>query len=452
MERFCIQEKSLAEREHKAPQKSLSAWYAGTLMALPISAIRAQFPILNRTEKLIYLDTAASAQKPEVVLRAMDTFSRSGYGNVHRGMHPLAERATDAYEGARNAVRRFIGAAHADEIIFQKNCTEAINLVAKSWARKNLKRGDTVALSLLEHHSNIVPWLQLKEEIGISVAWIDIDDEGNVKMKELDSILAGGNVRLVSVTGQSNVLGTRPPLREIIVKAHAAGALVCIDAAQLAGHHPIDVQKLDCDFLTFTGHKPYGPTGIGVLYARRALLREMPPFLGGGMMIREVKRDGFSAADSPQKFEAGTPPIVEAVGLHAAIDWLTQYPWKDIEEHEAHLLKVAAETLATVPGLRILGHFGTILDFQNNESTNQRINESSGCLSFIINNIHPHDLTALLGQEGFCLRAGHHCTQPLHERLGIPASTRLSVGIYNTEEEIRSIGPAIARAIKRLTA
>jgi len=407
-------------------------------MALDCAAIRRQFPFLREQEHLIYLDSAASAQKPECVLQAMDAFSRQKYANVHRGLYPLSEEATELFEQSRETVRSFLGARHRDEIIFTKGTTESLNLVAKSWGNTMLKKGDAVALTVLEHHSAIVPWLQLKEEKGIEIVWIDIDDQGHLKREELVRALKKGNIRLVSVTGLSNVLGVRPPIKEIIAEAHQAGALVCIDAAQLVGHNPVSVQELNCDFLAFSGHKPYGPTGIGVLYAKRELLRSMPPFLGGGMMIREVHHDGFTPADAPQKFEAGTPPIVEAIGLKTALEWIEAIGWNAIEAHEAALMNAAYETLGGIPGLRILGL--------------QKPSDASGCVSFVVEGAHPHDLTDLLGQEGFCLRAGHHCAQPLHERLGVSASIRLSVALYNTEEEIRALCPAILRAIKTLIA
>lgn len=407
-------------------------------MGLNSAAIRRQFPFLHEQEHLIYLDSAASAQKPEIVLQAMDAFLRHKYANVHRGLYPLSEEATDIFEQSRETVRAFLGARHRDEIVFTKSTTESLNLVARSWGYATLKKGDAVALTVLEHHSAIVPWLQLKEERGIEIVWIDIDEQGRLKPEELKRALGKGNVKLVSVTGLSNVLGVRPPVKDIIAEAHRSGALVCLDAAQLVGHHAISVQELDCDFLAFSGHKPYGPTGIGVLYAKRELLRGMPPFLGGGMMIREVHRDGFTPADAPQKFEAGTPPIVEAVGLKAALEWIEAIGWNDIEAHEAKLMNAAYETLTAIPGLRILGPKSPA--------------DASGCVSFVIEGAHPHDIADMLGQEGFCLRAGHHCAQPLHERLGVRASVRLSIGIYNTEEEIRSLGPAIVRAMKVLTA
>ncbi len=396
-------------------------------MPLNVASIRRQFPFLTSHDGAtpsVYLDSAATTQKPKAVLDAMQHFYEHDCGNVHRGMHRQTERATDAYEAARIAVQHFINAAQSEEIIFTKNCTEALNLVAHSWGRTFLKSGDTVALSILEHHSNIVPWLQLKEERNIDIRWLDLD---NVDLS---------GVKLVSITGLSNVLGTAPDLPAIIAAAHRAGALVCIDAAQMVGHFPIDVQALDCDFLAFSGHKLYGPTGIGVLYCKRKLLESMPPFLGGGMMIRDVTQESFTAANIPARFEAGTPPIAEAVGLSAAIDWLTEFPWNDRTQHEQKLLATALTALQSIDGLTILGP--------------DNPKDVRGCISFVLDGVHPHDLTELLGERGFSLRAGHHCAQPLHEHIGIAASTRLSVGIYNTEEEITSLASAIKECMVRL--
>ncbi|MSR87252.1 SufS family cysteine desulfurase [Candidatus Peribacteria bacterium] len=407
---------------------------------LNLDAIRRQFPLLNQQiegHPLVYLDSAATAQKPQAVLDRMEKFYTEENANVHRGMHVLAERATVAYEGAREVVRTFINAAHPEEIIFTKSCTESINLVAKSWGRNNLHKDDVVLLSILEHHSNIVPWLQLKEEIGIKVKWVDIDDRGQFRLDHFIDIMDDGGVCLVAITAQSNVLGTRPPLKDIITKAHEHGAVVLVDAAQSISHGATDVRALDCDFLAFSGHKLYGPDGVGVLYGKRELLQAMPPFLGGGMMIKEVRSDAFTSADLPQKFEAGTPPISEAVGLGAAIEWLGQFSWKDIEAHEQALIAAAIIELRKVNGLQILGH---PVGAQNFAPVH------SGCIGFTIDGIHPHDLTDILGKKGICLRAGHHCTQPLHRALGITASTRLSVGIYNTLEEIRSVPAAITAA------
>ena len=403
-----------------------------TLMTLKPSQIRSQFPFLDSREggrPIVYLDNAATTQKPQAVLDALHNFYVHDNANVHRGMHGRAERATIAYENARKAVQKFLNAAYPEEIVFTKNCTEAINLVAACWGRKFLKKGDIIVLSMLEHHSNTIPWFQLREEQGITIKWIDIDDEGNLKLEMLDDFLKKKKVKLVAITGQSNVLGTRPPLKKIIKKSHDAGALVLVDAAQLIAHHPIDVRDLDCDFLAFSGHKIYGPTGIGVLYGKSEYLEAMSPWLGGGMMIQEVTLDRFMPADIPQKFEGGTPPIAQTVGLGAAIDWLSQFAWKDIEEHESALIQKAVEVLSTIDGLTILG--------------TTELPTSSGPLSFTLKNIHPHDLTDILGQRDICLRAGHHCAQPLHKRLGITASTRLSVGIYNTMAEIELLPKAI---------
>lgn len=402
---------------------------------LHIDEIRRQFPILG-SNKVIYLDSAASAQKPQVVLDAVHRFYTEDNANVHRGMHALAEKATVDYENARRAVSTFIGAAK-HEIVFTSGCTESINLVAKTWGKANLHKGDIVALSVLEHHSNIVPWQQLAEEIGIVLKWIDIDDTGSVIIDDLS------DAKLVCITGCSNVLGTKPDLKLIIEKAHAAGAKVLVDAAQLIVHYKIDVAELDCDFLAFSGHKLYGPTGVGVLYGKRELLENMPPFMGGGMMINEVTKEGFTSAEIPSKFEAGTPPIAQAIGLHAAIDWLSQYSWEDINSHEEELMLYAFNELKTIDGLSIL-----------NGDTNYELRitnyEISGCISFTINSVHPHDLTEIIGRKGVSLRAGHHCAQPLHDRLGINASTRMSFGIYNTKEDIAKAVEEIKAAMQIL--
>lgn len=383
-------------------------------MPLDLAQIRQQFPILN-TPELVYLDNAATSQKPQVVLDAMTQYYRTSNANAHRGMHQLAEAATVAYEQARQTVADFIH-CKPYELVFTKNCTESINLLAKSitW-----QPGDAVVLTALEHHSNIVPWQQLAEH-DVEILWIDCDEQGQLNLNQLDEYLATNTVRLVSVTGLSNVLGVRPPLEIIIQKAHAAHTLVHIDAAQLIAHHPVDASTLDCDFLSFSGHKLYGPTGIGALYGKRNHLEQMQPFLGGGSMIQEVTTSGFTPAEIPLKFEAGSPPVAEAVGLATAIDWYTQFAWQDIETHETSLLQLAIKQLSTIDGLTILG------------------TPESACVSFTIDGVHPHDLTDVLGKQGVCLRAGHHCAQPLHDKLGIGASTRLSIGIYNTEQDIAS--------------
>ena len=414
--------------------------YTGCSVAFHVSAIRRQFPILHQQvggNLLVYLDNAATTQKPRAVLDAMQKFYEKDNANVHRGMHGLAERATLAYEGARSAVQKFVHAAFPEEIIFTKSCTEALNIVARCWARAHMKEGDAIVLTILEHHSNIVPWLQLKDEIGIELRWIDIDDAGNLRLDQIDAALKDGKVKMIAITGQSNVLGVRPDIPSIVRMAHASGALVCVDAAQLVGHGQIDVQNLDCDFLAFSGHKLYGSTGIGVLYGKSKHLNEMDAWLGGGMMIREVHQDRFVPADVPARFEGGTPPVAEAVGLRAAIDWLQQYAWDDIAAHEQSLIARAIESLSALPGIHLLGSW-------NGDAGSS----ASGCLSFTLDNIHPHDLTQVLGDMGICLRAGHHCAQPLHRRFGIPASTRLSVAAYNTLEEIDAVAPAI-RSIQK---
>ncbi len=416
-------------------------------MPLDPHSIRRQFPILSRSidgHPLVYLDNAATTQKPEAVLQAMDDYYRHHNANAHRGMHVLAEESTQILEDARAAVARFVHAKRPEEIVFTKNCTEAINLVAHAQGQ-SFRPGDAVILSILEHHSNIVPWLELKERNGIELLWLDCDEQGQLDLDQLKKFLAKGNVKLLSITAQSNVLGIRPPAKEMTKLAHAAGALVLLDAAQSVAHHRTDVQDLDCDFLAFSGHKLYGPTGIGVLYGKQKLLQALPPFLGGGMMIELVTQDRFTAADIPAKFEAGTQPVAEAAGLKAAIDWLTQFSWDEIEAHEHVLLTHAAEELQKIDCLHLLGPWQT---------KNQKLktkNSPFGCLSFTLPHIHPHDLTDLLGKQGLCLRAGHHCTQPLHKKLGVNASTRLSVGIYNTTEEITALPPAIVDAMRRLS-
>lgn len=397
-------------------------------MALDLAAIRRQFPFLN-DGTAVYLDNAATTQKPRAVIDAMTAAMEKPTGNVHRGQHRETDLSTQAYENARATVQRFIGAAHADEVIFTKNATEAINLVAYGWARKNMKKGDAVIVSIAEHHANIIPWQQLKEEIGIELIWIDVID-GQLDAKQLAAALVRGNVKLLAITGQSNVIGARLCTPEVVKAAHAAGAKVLVDAAQLAAHAPIDVQAMNCDFLAFSGHKIYGPTGIGALYAPRSLQKKMKPFMGGGGMVENVTLETFTPADGPAQFEAGTPPIIEAIGLAAAIEWQKQFDWKDREAHDAELMKSAIQELSSVDGLKMLtSHFSL--------------------LSFTIDGIHPHDLTDMLGQKGIALRGGHHCAQPLHKHLNIPASSRISFGIYTTDEEIKTCAEAIKEIVKK---
>lgn len=382
---------------------------------------RLSFPAFDRDPNMTYLDSAATSQ---MVRTAIDTLRKHEElrANAHRGMYALAERATEAYENARETVRAFLNACHAHEIIFVKNASEAINVVAGGM---ELCADDCVATTVLEHHSNIVPWQMTKAD----VSWIDIDDEGNLIDESIDAVLDRKPV-LVAVTARSNVLGTCPNLKAIIDASHQAGALVLVDAAQHVAHAPVNVQELNCDFLVFSGHKAYGPRGVGVLYGKRESLERLKPVLGGGMMIHEVTQRGFSTADIPQKFEAGTQNVAAAAGLAAALQWIDTFDWKDIMQHEASLIKRAHAKLSECKRVTILGP--------------KNANDLHGCISFAIEDMHAHDVTHVLGGQGYCLRAGHHCAQPLHDRLGVTASVRLSVGIYNTAEEVEDCCNAIA--------
>lgn len=399
-----------------------------------IATLRAAIPMLRRRidgHPLTYLDWAATTQKPEIVLQAMDVFLRTSNANANRGVHVLAEEATVAVEQARTAVQTFIGAADRSNILFTSGTTQGINLVARAWGDVHVRSTDTIVLSALEHHSNIVPWLQLQERTGCSIAWLETDAEGRVDPAALATLCQRASVALVAVTGLSNVLGARTPLQEMIRIAHAAGAVVLVDAAQLAAHATIDVHQLDADFVVFSGHKIYGPTGVGVLYGRGSILQTMPPFLGGGDMVTTVTRTTFRPAPLPRRFEAGTQPIAEIVGLGAAVAWLGSIDRALAAAHERELLLHARELLGSIPGLRLLGP-----------------KEPMGCVSFTIEGLHPHDVTDVLGRHGICLRAGHHCAQPLHDALGLPATTRLSVGLVTTHDEIAHAATAIASVVK----
>lgn len=409
-----------------------------TSMKFNVGTIRRQFPILKRKvsgQALIYLDNAATTHKPRVVLESLVAFYSEKNGNVHRGFHPLAEAATEALEDSRKVVAKFLSARFSHEIIFTKNATEAINLVARSFGT-TLKPGDEIALSMMEHHSNIVPWFQLNEAKKTKVRWIPIDPEGTLDFPRLEKFLSSGKVRLLSITGLSNVLGCLPPLKKLSKIAHAHGSKILIDAAQLAGHAKIDVQDIDADFLVFSGHKIYGPNGTGVLYAKEKILEELPPFLGGGGMIQSVTTEGFIPAELPRKFEAGTPAVADIVGLGEAVKWFWDNGQTEAFEHMQALIEYAHIKLSSIPSIRILGPSDP--------------KKRSGNVSFAIKGVHPHDLTEILGRKGICLRAGHHCTQPLHKFLGINASTRLSVGIYNTKEEIDVCVEEIKKAVKLL--
>jgi cysteine desulfurase/selenocysteine lyase len=395
--------------------------------------IRGQFPELAREVRpgqgLIYLDSAATSQKPEVVIDAIADHYRLRNANVHRGIYQLAEEATAAYEGARRKVADFVGAARPEELIFTRNTTESINLVAKSWGRANLGAGDRVLLTEMEHHSNIVPWQMLAAEIGLELLFTNVTEEGRIDMEDYSRHLERGP-RLVAFTHISNVLGTINPIKRMIDLAHQAGATVLVDGAQGAPHVPVNVAQLGVDFYAFSAHKMCGPTGIGGLYGRMALLESMPPFLGGGEMIRRVRLTEFTPNAPPEKFEAGTPAIAEAVGFGAAIDFLQEIGMPAVAAHERYLVGYALERLAEVPGLEVLGPEGE---------------DRSGVTAFTMPGLHPHDVAQILDRYGIAVRAGHHCAMPLHEKYEIPASTRASYYLYNTPEEIDSLVEGLYR-------
>jgi cysteine desulfurase/selenocysteine lyase len=391
---------------------------------LDARALRADFPILAQPmngKPLAYLDSSNSSQKPRAVLDAMQAFYETSYSNVHRGVYELGERAATGYEDARQKLRAFVNAPSAREIIFTRNATEALNLVAWAWGLDNLTPGDVVLVTELEHHSNFVPWQQIAGRTGAEFAAIPIDEAGELDLAALDEIGARGNVRVVAASFVNNSLGTVNPVLELGAWAHDHGAIMVVDACQAAPHRVVDVQALGCDFLAFTGHKMLGPTGIGVLWGRRELLERMAPFNMGGGMIRSVSLERTTWNELPHKFEAGTPPIVEAVGLAAAVDYLTAIGLDLIERHEREVVDYALERLADVPGLTV---FGPAPD------------RRGGIVSFDLAGAHPHDVAQILGSEGVAVRAGHHCTQPLMKRLGVAATTRASFYLYNVPEEI----------------
>ena len=397
-----------------------------------VTRIRADFPILAKKiydKPLVYLDNAASAQKPLAVLDRLQQAYTSEYANVHRGLHFLANAATEAYEGAREKVRGFLNAAKPEEIIFTRNATEAINLVAYTFARERIKSGDEIVLSIMEHHSNIVPWHFLRERQGAVIKWAPVDDEGNFLLDELEKLLTP-RTRLVAITQMSNMLGTVVPVKEVTRLAHARGIPVLIDGAQGAVHLDIDVQDIDCDFYVFTGHKLYGPTGIGVLYGKYAHLAAMPPFNGGGEMIREVFQDRVTYGDPPHKFEAGTPSIVQAIGLGAAIDYVGSIGKSRIRTHEKDLVTYAHDRLREINSLRIVG----------------LTKEKGPIVSFELKGAHPHDVATIIDRAGVAVRAGTHCVMPLLARYGMTATCRASFALYNTREEVDSLARALVKA------
>lgn len=403
---------------------------------MELTALRAQFPILGRTVKgkpLVYFDNAATSQKPQCVIDALSHYYTHYNANIHRGIHTLAEEATLAYEAARLAVQHFIGAASAEEIIFTRGTTEAINLVAYTWGRQNVAAGDEILLSGMEHHSNIVPWQILCEEKNAVLKVIPVLDNGELDMDAFKQLLSP-KTKMLAVVHVSNSLGTVNPVHELIAAAHEVGAKVLIDGAQSAVHLDINVQDLDCDFFAFSGHKVYGPTGVGALYGKKELLEKMPVFQGGGEMIKEVTFEKTTYNDLPYKYEAGTPNIADTIALKTALDFIKETGKDRIRKHEEELLTYATEQLSAIPGLRIIGEAGNKVSL----------------VSFVIEGVHPQDIGVLLDNMGIAVRTGHHCTQPLMKRFGIPGTIRASFALYNQKEEIDVLVAALHKAIKML--
>ncbi|MFL7893453.1 MAG: cysteine desulfurase [Anaerolineales bacterium] len=403
---------------------------------LDIRKIQADFPILSREIRpglpVVYLDSAATAQKPIQVINSMDEYYRSSNANIHRGIHYLAEEATALYEDARQKIAKFINAPSAKQVIFTRNTTESINLVAQTWGRKNLLPGDLVILTEMEHHSNLVPWQMLAAELDLRLEFVPVDDQGQLDLSTYQQLLRDGPT-LVAFTHMSNVLGTINPASEMVKAAHSAGAVVLIDGAQSVPHFAVDIQELGADFLAFSGHKMCGPTGVGVLYGRMDLLEEMPPFLGGGDMIKQVQLRTFTANAVPHKFEAGTPAIAEAIGLGAAVDYLLDVGLDRIAEQEHAVVSYALERLAEVPGVTIYG---------------PESGDRGGVTSFNLDGVHAHDVAQILDGDGIAVRAGHHCAMPLHQKLGIPASTRASYYMYNSVGDVDKLIDSLYRAKK----
>ena len=406
-------------------------------MTIDVAKIKRDFPILERRvhdKRLVYLDSASSSQKPAAVLDAMDHFYQTSYANVHRGVYTIAVESTEAYEAARAKVARFINARETEEVVFLRNATEAINLVAYTWGRANLHEGDVVVLSEMEHHANVVPWLMLAEERGIELRWIPLTSDFRLDLTSVGDILRGA--KLLAVTAMSNVLGTINDVGPLVRAAHAAGAHVLVDASQAAPHMPVDVQDWDADFVAVTAHKLLGPSGIGALWARQELLEEMPPFLGGGEMIRDVRKDGFTTNDVPWKFEAGTPAIAEAIGFGAAVDYLEALGMDEVRRHEVELTRYALGALDDRLGDKI-----TIYGPRD-------VAVRGGAISFLFDGIHAHDISQVLDEDAVCVRAGHHCAKPLMRVLGVPATTRASFYVYNDEADADALVEALVKAEK----
>ncbi|QDE81118.1 cysteine desulfurase [Myxococcus xanthus] len=390
-----------------------------------VKQVREDFPILHqevRGRPLVYLDSAATAQKPQAVIDALVRFYQHDNANVHRGVHVLSERATEAYEGARETVRRFINARDVKEVVFVRGTTEAINLVAQTYGRKHIGAGDEVLITQMEHHANIVPWRMLCEQTGAVLKVIPVNDRGELVLDAVDALLTE-RTRILAVTHVSNALGTVAPVKELTRRAHAKGIPVLVDGAQAVTHFPVDVQDLGCDFYAFSGHKMFGPTGIGVLYGRKELLEAMPPYQGGGDMILSVTMEKVTYNRVPYRFEAGTPNLEGAVGLAAAIRYLEALGMENVAAHDRELLAYATQALESVPGLRMVG----------------TAREKSGVLSFMLGDVHPHDVGTILDREGICIRTGHHCAQPVMQHFKVPATSRASLALYNTREDVDAL-------------
>jgi cysteine desulfurase/selenocysteine lyase len=403
-------------------------------MAFDVNKVRNDFPILKQQingHPLVYLDNGATSQKPQSVIDAIVNYYTTTNSNVHRGVHTMSQQATDGYEGARSKVREFINAGKDEEIIFTRNTTEGINLVAHSYGRQNIGPGDDIIVSNMEHHSNIVPWQMLCEEKGANLKVVPIDDSGELIMDEYEKMLSP-RTKLVSITHVSNALGTILPAAQIVAMAHAHGAPVLLDGAQAVPHMPVDMKELDCDFYVFSGHKLYAPTGIGILYGKEEYLNAMPPFLGGGEMIKSVTFEKTIYNDLPYKFEGGTPDIAGAIGLGAAIDYVNALGFDDITAHEEELLEYGTVALSSIEGLRIVGTAAN----------------KAGILSFVMDKAHPHDIGTILDEQGIAVRTGHHCAQPVMQRFQIPATARASLAFYNTKEDIDALVKGIDRVLE----
>ena len=405
---------------------------------LDVTSIRENFPILQQTihrqKPLIYFDSGASSQRPTAVIEAMDQCYRRTYANVHRGIHWLSEQASGQYEQARESVRKFINAPEEAEVIFTGGTTASLNLVARSWGDANLVAGDEILLTIFEHHSNIVPWQQLAARTGAVVKFVGVDEGGELDLQALKSLI-GPRTKVVSFAAISNVLGTIVPVEKVVKLAHDAGAIAVVDAAQSVPHETTDVQAWGADFVAFSGHKMLGPSGVGILWGKRSLLEAIPAFHGGGSMISDCTVDGFTPGELPAKFEAGTPPIVEAIGLGAAVEYLNSLSLPAISAHEKMLARVACESLLSIEGLKILG---------------PAADRRSGLVSFSIDGVSPQDISVLLDQKGIAIRAGHHCAMPLHESLGLGSSCRASFYLYNTADEVAEFVDALSQVVKRL--